>query len=54
MIRILLAVSLLLGASGAWAQGQDGTPAERNLQLIAELMVAGRNPEQAFRVARRV
>ena len=38
MIRLLIAGCLLLGGSSAWAQGQDGTPAERNLQLIAELL----------------
>lgn len=29
---------LLLCLPGAWGQGQDGTPAQRNLQIIAELL----------------
>ena len=29
---------LLIGVPGAWGQGQDGTPAQRNLQIIAELL----------------
>ena len=33
---ILLAYAGSIGC--AWAQGQDGTPGERNLQIIAELL----------------
>jgi hypothetical protein len=37
-MRFIVFSFLLLALPYAWAQGQDGTPAERNLQLIAELL----------------
>lgn len=36
--RILFACVTLAAAGGAFAQGQDGTPGERNLQVMAELL----------------
>jgi hypothetical protein len=37
-MRMTALVALLLALPCAWGQGQDGTPAERNLQIIAELL----------------
>lgn len=38
VVRLLIACLLMTSAMTAFAQGQDGTPAERNLQVMAELL----------------
>ena len=47
--RVLFAGLLALTPFAAFAQGQDGTPAERNLQIIAELLPGNYdNANQAY------
>jgi hypothetical protein len=36
--RLLAAAALALASTGAWSQGQDGTPVERDIMVIAEML----------------